>query len=171
MKYWVRHADFVRHLGGIIALGVFEKDWDLVDAVNKFKSLVKSAFGKKRMEKVTFSIINRLFCEYKYKTSGIETTLKEAFGTGYLFGQLAEERRASGDRAKVAVVTCASGRFQPCLIANYNRNPAAKLQDGREACRSSRNHVLSSDANPDESTDDCLLRAEHQSDDFRIWQA
>ncbi|KAJ3563826.1 hypothetical protein NPX13_g8067 [Xylaria arbuscula] len=137
---------------GIIALGVFEKDWDLVDAVNKFKDLVKKAFAKRRRAKVTFSIITSLFCEHKYKTSGIETTLKEAFGKGYLFGQLEGEGRTSGDRAKVAVVTCTSGRFQPCLIANYNRNPAAKLQDGREAY-------------------DCLLRAEDQSDDFRIWQA
>ncbi|KAI0902824.1 hypothetical protein F4823DRAFT_629883 [Ustulina deusta] len=138
--------------GGIIALGVFEQNWDLVDATTRFKDLVKSAFAKRRATKVHLSIITKLFYDFKYKTSGIETTLQEAFGQGYLFGQLEEERRNSGDGAKVAVVTCTNGRHQPCLIANYNRNPAAKLQDGREGY-------------------DCLLRAENQSDDFRIWQA
>ncbi len=143
----------------------------MVDATTRFKDLVKSAFAKRRATKVHISIITKLFYDFKYKTSGIETTLQEAFGQGYLFGQLEEERRNSGDGAKVAVVTCTNGRHQPCLIANYNRNPAAKLQDGREGCKLSHSHLLKVDANTNESTDDCLLRAENQSDDFRIWQA
>ncbi|KAI0808727.1 hypothetical protein GGR55DRAFT_689696 [Xylaria sp. FL0064] len=138
--------------GGIIALSVFEQNWDLVDATTRFRDFAKSAFAKRRSTKIHLSVITKLFYDFKYRTSGIETALQEAFGQGYLFGQLEEERRNSGDGAKVAVVTCTNGRNQPCLIANYNRNPAAKLQDGREAY-------------------DCLLRAEHQSDDFRIWQA
>ncbi|KAI0973070.1 hypothetical protein F4678DRAFT_37931 [Xylaria arbuscula] len=138
--------------GGIIALGVFEQNWPLVDAETRFMDLSKNAFSKRRAVKVPIlSVITEAFCDFKYTTSGIESTLQEAFGQGYLFGQ-AEGRRNSGDEVKVGVVTCLDGRNQPCLIANYSRNPVAKLQDGREAY-------------------DCLQRAQSQPDDFRIWQA
>ncbi|KAI1427994.1 hypothetical protein F5Y12DRAFT_791152 [Xylaria sp. FL1777] len=138
--------------GGIIALGVFERNWALVDAESRFIDLSKNIFSKRRAVKVPIlSVITEPFCDFKYKTSGIESTLQDVFGQGHLFGQ-GEGRRNSGDEVKVGVVTCLDGRNQPCLIINYSRNPVAKLQDGREAY-------------------DCLQRAENQSEDFRTWQA
>ncbi|GAW20800.1 hypothetical protein ANO14919_103110 [Xylariales sp. No.14919] len=146
--------------GGIIALGVFEQNWPLDVAESRFVELAKNAFSKRRAVKVPIlSVFTEPFCDFKYKTAGIEKTLQDAFGDGYLFGQAAG-RRNSGDEVKVGVVACLEGRSQPCLLANYSRNPVAKLQDGREASHAE-----------DYYADDCLHRAEHQADDFRIWQA
>ncbi|MBE3046814.1 hypothetical protein IMZ48_30655, partial [Candidatus Bathyarchaeota archaeon] len=85
------------------------------------------------------------------------TALQESFGDDFLFGQpRGTSHQASGstsststqDQVKVGVVSCIDGRFQPCLIANYSRNP---LSYGSEQ--------------------DILQREDEQSEDFRTWQA
>jgi len=129
----IKDADIRELLGGIVALGVFEKKWSLIDAESTFKELVKTAFSKKWQLKVpVLSKISRKFLPVKYKTDGITSALQGAFGEGYLFGQA--DGNSSGDAVKVAVVTCIEGRNQPTLIANYMRNPVAKLRDGRQVC-------------------------------------
>ncbi|KAI1758229.1 acyl transferase/acyl hydrolase/lysophospholipase [Xylaria castorea] len=137
--------------GGIVALGVFEKNWSLVNAESTFKELVKTAFSKKWQLKVpVLNKISRKLLPVKYKTDGITSSLQSAFGEGYLFGQA--DGDSSGDTVKVAVVTCIEGQNQPTLIANYTRNPVAKVSDGRQVY-------------------DCLQRVRNQSADFLIWQA
>jgi len=95
---------------------------------------VDGAFSRRKALKVPLlSKFAEPFCDFKYKSAGINDTLLRAFGDGYLFGQTNSGGNV-GDRVKVGVVTCIEGRHQPCLIANYSRNPIARLKDGREAC-------------------------------------
>jgi len=69
-----------------------------------------------------FSKLAEPFCDHKYTSSGIESALKESFGTGFLFGQTTSHA-VDGDRVKVGVVTCQEGRRQPCLIAVCTFSP------------------------------------------------
>jgi hypothetical protein len=134
-------ADVREPLGGIVALGVFEKNWPLVDAESTFKELVRTAFSKKLLLKLPFlSKVTKYFLSVKYKTEGIDSSLQSAFGEGYLFGQA--DSVNLGDAVKVAVVTCIEGRNQPTLIANYTRNPLDKLRGGREVCEFARLFLL-----------------------------
>ena len=104
-------------IGGIVGLGVFEKRWTLSSADSRFRSLAASAFSLRRALRVPiFSKLAEPFCDHKYTSSGIESALKESFGTGFLFGQTTSHA-VDGDRVKVGVVTCQEGRRQPCLIA------------------------------------------------------
>lgn len=122
-------------LGGLVALGVFERDWNLDQAERQFHDLAREAFSKRKALAVPIlSKIAEPFCDYKYKSSGINNALQKAFGDDFLFGQTKDKDRR-GDRVKVGVVSCLEGRFQPCLIANYSRNPPDKQKDGREGCK------------------------------------
>lgn len=118
--------------GGIVALGVFERRWTLTEAKRRFQSLARQAFSLRRALSVpVLSAMIQPFCDYKYKTSGIEEALKESFGEEFMFGQLRDRPEdAVGDQVKVGVVTCIEGRYQPCLIANYSRNPVASSEEG-----------------------------------------
>ncbi|KAK3330701.1 hypothetical protein B0H66DRAFT_528046 [Apodospora peruviana] len=143
-------------LGGIVALGVFEKRWTLGHADGRFRSLADRAFTLRKALKVPIlSKFAEPFCDHKYTSVGITSALKESFGDGYLFGQsssLASSGDRIGDRVKVGVVTCQEGRRQPCLIANYSRNPVQKSKDGKSGY-------------------DWLQREDDQSKDFQTWQA
>lgn len=89
-------------LGGVVALGVFENDWSLIDAEATFKRLVRTAFSKRWQLRVpVLSKIPRKVLPVKYKRDDITSLLRSTFGEGYLFGQAAGD--SSGDAAKVAV--------------------------------------------------------------------
>ncbi|KAK0730097.1 hypothetical protein B0H67DRAFT_560740 [Lasiosphaeris hirsuta] len=138
--------------GGIVALGVFEKRWALSNADQKFQSLACRAFSLRKALKVPLlSKFAEPFLEHKYTSSGINGTLRSAFGGGYLFGQ-ANELGQGGDHVKVGVVSCQEGRRQPCLIANYSRNPIQRGKDGKDGY-------------------DWLQREDQQSKDFHTWEA
>ncbi|KAF7556928.1 hypothetical protein G7Z17_g1027 [Cylindrodendrum hubeiense] len=138
--------------GGLVALGVFENNWSLNEADRYFNSLLKEAFSARRLIAVpVLSKVAEPFMTHKYKTAGINNTLQANFGKNFLFGQT-ELLQSTGDRVKVGVVTCLEGQNQPCLIANYSRNPSDKLKDGREGY-------------------DCLQREDEQKKDFLTWQA
>ncbi|KAK0734363.1 hypothetical protein B0T26DRAFT_67305 [Lasiosphaeria miniovina] len=136
--------------GGIIALGVFEMGWNPAEASRKFRELAQQAFTKKlRLRIPVIKHVAEYFCTYLYHSSGIEGALKSAFSNDtYLFGQRRESSNNRGGDVKVGVVSCTKGRGQPCLIANYNRNP---MQGSRNA--------------------DYLEREDQQRRDFKIWQA
>ncbi|KAK5662367.1 hypothetical protein OQA88_8277 [Cercophora sp. LCS_1] len=137
--------------GGIIALGVFEMGWTPAEASVEFRKLAYQAFTKKfRLRIPVFKYVAEYFCTFRYQSTGIENALKSAFGIhAYLFGQQTQAlSQNQGDVVKVGVVSCIEGRDQPCLIANYNRNP---MQGSKNA--------------------DCLQREDNQRNDFRIWQA
>ncbi|KAM0227446.1 hypothetical protein ACHAP5_012176 [Fusarium lateritium] len=138
--------------GGLVALGVFERNWSMSYAENRFSDLSRQAFSiRKALAVPVISKFAEPFCEFKYKSAGINNSLQKAFEDDYLFGQTKNGRKA-GDQVKVGVVAQVEGRFQPCLIANYSRNPIDKQKDGREAY-------------------DCLQREDEQSNDFLTWQA
>ena len=143
-----------------MALGVFEKGWTLTEATRMFRDLASRAFEFRRALKIPlYSSFAVPFCSFKYKTAGIVTALQESFGNDFLFGQprgAAVQPPASGgnstsssqDQVKVGVVACLEGRYQPCLIANYSRNPLSCGTD-----------------------QDILQREDEQEKDFRTWQA
>ena len=116
-------------------MGVFERNWTLSKAENHFRELSREAFSiRKALAVPILSKIAEPFCDFKYKSSGINKALQKAFGgDNFLFGQT-KGRHRLGDQVKVGVVACLEGRYQPCLIANYSRNPPDKLKDGREGC-------------------------------------
>lgn len=132
-------GNYNNHLiGGLVALGVFEKEWSLSEAIDRFCSLAKGAFSLQKVLAVPgLSLLVEPFRVFKHKRSGINEALKTAVGDDYLFGQVKGSKRW-GDQAKVGVVTCHDGRNHPCLLANYSRNPIDKLKDGREACKNAR---------------------------------
>ncbi|KAK3336354.1 hypothetical protein B0T19DRAFT_36498 [Cercophora scortea] len=139
--------------GGIVALGVFDRRWALSDAISRFRSLAANAFKYRKALRVpVFSKIAEPFCDYKYTTEGINSTLQGSFGDGYLFGQQTNSLPVGGDQVKVGVVSCHEGRAQPALIANYSRNPIQRDRDGRDGY-------------------DWLQREDEQDKDFRRWQA
>ncbi|KAJ3538427.1 hypothetical protein NM208_g5905 [Fusarium decemcellulare] len=138
--------------GGLVALGVFEKNWTIAEAKTRFYELSNAAFSvRKALAVPILSKIAEPFCAFKYKSAGINKALQSAFEDKPLFGQT-DSRSKQCDGVKVGVVACIEGRKQPCLIANYSRNPPDKLKDGREG-------------------DDCLQREDEQSKDFLCWQA
>ncbi|KAK1829692.1 hypothetical protein QBC39DRAFT_125502 [Podospora conica] len=135
--------------GGIIALGIFEMGWTPKRAIDEFRNLARQAFTKKLPLRVPIiKYIAEYFYTSQYESIGIESALQSAFGPhAYLFGQAKKtSTHDRGDDVKVGVVSCLKGRDQPCLIANYNRNPGSNSAD-------------------------CFQREDDQRNDFKIWQA
>lgn len=119
--------------GGIIALGVFEMGWSPEEAAKEFRKLAHQAFTKKlRLRIPVIKLVADYFCTFRYQSTGIENALKAAFGNAFLFGQSKRDTSPyRGDDVKVGVVSCMEGRNQPCLIANYNRNPIEGSRNGK----------------------------------------
>jgi hypothetical protein len=63
--------------------------------------------------------VAQLFCSFRYKTSGIETALQDAFGHGPLFGVSGN----GNNQIKVGVVAATGESQKPYLFSNYSRNP------------------------------------------------
>ncbi|KAK5656422.1 hypothetical protein OQA88_4803 [Cercophora sp. LCS_1] len=130
---------------GIVALGVFEKGWSVADADTKFQSLATRAFSLRKALRVPIlSNLAEPFLDHKYTSKGINDTLRDTFGDRFLFGP------TSG--VKVGVVSAVEGRNQPCLVANYSRNPPQRGKDVKDGY-------------------DWLQREDEQQRDFRTWQA
>lgn len=158
-------------LGGIIALGVFEMGWTPAQASAEFRKLAQQAFTKKlRLRIPLFKYVAEYFCTFRYRSSGIEEALKSAFGShAYLFGQPKQTASTNrGDEVKVGVVSCMEGRDQPCLIANYNRNPMQGSRNGVPTPGSVR-HLAKMLTFC--TAADYLQREDNQRNDFKIWQA
>lgn len=107
--------------GGIVAtsLGVMQLAID--DCINLFKDLAGKAFKKRTG--VELPILGKLILAHhhgKYKTSGLESVLKNIFGYDELFG--APVGNGFRSNLKVGVIATSSGR-NTCLLTNYNRPP------------------------------------------------
>ena len=107
--------------------------WSPKDAAKKFSKLAQQAFTKKlRLRIPVVKYFVEYFCTFRYQSTGIENALKAAFGDAFLFGQSKRDTSSyRGDDVKVGVVSCIEGRDQPCLIANYNRNPMEGSKNGK----------------------------------------
>jgi hypothetical protein len=114
--------------GGIVALGVFDKGWPLSHAIQTFRDLATTAFRCRRALRIPiYSSLAVPFCAFKYESAGIVEALKSSLGEDFLFGQAKGGSGATSlpcDQVKVGVVSCLDSRFQPCLLANYSRNPS-----------------------------------------------
>lgn len=134
-----------------------------------FRQTAQSAFSlRKALSVPILSKLAEPFCDFKYKSKGINDALKGTFGTDYLFGQKRDASDRSGDQVKVGVISCQEGGNQRCLLANYSRNPPERLKDGREGCKLFFILVALVLTN---LADDCLQRQDQQSKDFLTWQA
>ncbi|KAM7188967.1 hypothetical protein V8F33_010301 [Rhypophila sp. PSN 637] len=163
--------DLVIGTSGIIALGVFEMGWTPAQATVEFRRLAQQAFTKKlRLRIPVVKYVAEYFCTFRYQSTGVENALKTAFGSHqYLFGQSPEAGSPGrGDDVKVGVVSCIEGRDQPCLIANYNRNPMQGSKNGRHLCLAC---YPALEKLKIRVTADYLQREENQRNDFKIWQA
>jgi hypothetical protein len=107
--------------GGIIALGLFKRDWNVDGATAHFMNLSNEAFHPRGLLKVPgFKDVAQMFCSYRYSSEGIENALQRAFGKGPLYGQ---RRDAIADPVKVGVVAAITANNRPYIFANYSRNP------------------------------------------------
>ncbi|KIV90882.1 hypothetical protein PV10_05486 [Exophiala mesophila] len=105
--------------GGIVALAIGEKDMSVAAATDMFKVFAGRAFSRRRGSRLPLiGRIIQLKYQSQYHTQGLEKSLKESFGTEYLFG--GPRTTQSSSRCKVAVTTTdTSGEAR--LLANYNR--------------------------------------------------
>jgi hypothetical protein len=112
--------------GGIIALVLFKRNWNIDQALAVFRELSAKAFSPRKLLNYlplpVFRHSAQLLFSYKYKSQGIEDALQEAFGNGALYGQ---SKDAKADLAKVGVVAAVRANDKPYLFANYARNITA----------------------------------------------
>ena len=115
------------HAGGIIGLGLFKMDWSVDYALDKFKELSHAAFSPRQLLRNSlFKNTAQLFCSYRYESEGIEWALRQAFGTGQLFGQSVDSDHLQENKEKTGVVAGMPGGRRPFLFANYSRNATGK---------------------------------------------
>lgn len=107
--------------------------WTPEEASSQLRKLAYQAFTKQlRLRIPVIKYVVESFSMSRYQSSGIEDALKDVFGSdAYLFGQGRRGAASNrGDDVKVGVVSCLEARDQPCLIANYNRNPSQGSKNG-----------------------------------------
>ena len=96
-------------------------NWVVDDAYDKFVTLSQDAFSKRNaLKPPVFRNVSQLFCDFRYKTDGIESALQALFGDAPLFGHSG----GTSGRVKVGVVSVTEGESKLCLFANYSRNPS-----------------------------------------------
>ena len=122
----VNHAQY--SLGGIIALGIFKRQWTVEDAMEKFIKLSREAFHPRQWLRIpTFRHTAQMLYSYRYKSSGIEGALQEAFSDTPLFGY---SDLSQPDNIKVGVFTASNEDGCPYLLANYTRKMQGKTDRG-----------------------------------------
>jgi len=137
--------------GGIIALGLFRRQWSINEASELFACLAKEAFQARSGLKIWWDLplarlTRQITCDYVYKSSGIESALKNAFGNeSKLFGYFGQ---SAANAVKVGVVAVGDEDQRAYLLTNYNREWRV---------------------NDDENND--LRREEEPDDELAIWEA
>ncbi|KAH7382108.1 hypothetical protein BKA64DRAFT_713345 [Cadophora sp. MPI-SDFR-AT-0126] len=110
--------------GGVIALGLFKKDWSVDKAITEFENLSHEAFSKRQWLKVPmFRHTAQLLYSHRFKSEGINSALQKAFGQELLFGF---NESSSSDKVKVGVISGVSGIRRSFLFSNYSRNSTGK---------------------------------------------
>jgi hypothetical protein len=110
-------------VGGIVALGLFMQQWSINEASDLFERLVMEAFQARSGLKIWWDLPlarlpRQITCEYIYKSSGIESALKDAFGNeSKLFGYFGQ---SAANAVKVAVVAVGDEDQRAYLLTNYN---------------------------------------------------
>lgn len=107
--------------GGIVAAALGATKLDIDQGISAFKGLANKAFKKRTG--VDIPILGKLIVAQhhgKYKTSALETVLKDIFGHDHLFGSPVNQGRVQN--LKVGVIATSSNR-QTILLTNYNRPP------------------------------------------------
>ncbi len=96
-------------------------NWSVDETVKHFKELIKDAFCPRAIMKYPgLRGSAQIFCQFRYKTEGIVTSLQKSVGKSLLFGHA---EGATGDLAKVGVVAAYPSIPKPLLFTNYSRNP------------------------------------------------
>ncbi|OBS23194.1 hypothetical protein FPOA_03748 [Fusarium poae] len=99
--------------GGIIALGLGVKRWNIADCKDHFRSLCKQAFSPRLVKQL--SVVSM---RSQYKTKPLEKALKSAFDQhSYLYGGPKPDHSTS---IRVAVIATLATENRPAVLANYN---------------------------------------------------
>ncbi|EKJ74391.1 hypothetical protein FPSE_05462 [Fusarium pseudograminearum CS3096] len=99
--------------GGIIALGLGVKRWNVGDCKDHFRSLCKQAFTPRLVKQL--SVVSM---RSQYKTKPLEKGLKSAFGQhAYLYGGSKPDHSTS---IRVAVTATLASENRPAVLSNYN---------------------------------------------------
>ena len=105
-------ADYDYSTGGILALGLGIKNWDVDYCMQLFLKLVDKAFTPKLLGGVTFGTT-------KYRTRPLEESLSECFKDEAIFGGVPESPIPCP--RKVAVTAATETGDQAVIFTNYNR--------------------------------------------------
>ncbi|VTO87220.1 unnamed protein product [Fusarium graminearum] len=99
--------------GGIIALGLGVKRWNVGDCKDHFRSLCKQAFTPRLVKQ-----LSAVSMRSQYKTKPLEKGLKSAFGQhSYLYGGSKPDHSTS---IRVAVTATLASENRPAVLSNYN---------------------------------------------------
>ncbi|RGP77832.1 hypothetical protein FLONG3_4008 [Fusarium longipes] len=99
--------------GGIIALGLGVKRWNVADCRHHFRSLCKQAFTPRLVKQ-----LSAVSMRSQYKTKPLEKGLKSAFDQhSYLYGGSKPDHSTS---IRVAVTATLASENRPAVLSNYN---------------------------------------------------
>lgn len=136
--------------GGIVAAALGATKLGIDQGISAFKGLASKAFKKRTG--VDIPILGKLIMAHhhgKYKTSGLETVLKDIFGHDHLFG--APVNQGLIRNLKVGVIATSSNR-QTFLLTNYNRPPLER-KSGKTIDIGSNEEVDEEDIDADDYSD------------------
>jgi hypothetical protein len=125
--------------GGIIALGIFRKEWSIPNAKESFYKLITAAFSKRSMLKLLWplpggSTSAQIMLNYLYKSEDLENALRATFGTEEtLFGPSTSKRQTLNN---IAVIATGEEEEKSFLLTNYNRAGLMNDDEGKEICTS-----------------------------------
>jgi hypothetical protein len=143
--------------GGIIALGLGDRQWTAEVCSQRFRELVGNAFTLRKGQKTSIiKHLQLLVKKSKYETKSIQKSLQSAFTKDtVLFGS---RQRGSTWIPRVAVTATSSSGSKAYVLSNYNtRNLNASSE--------------TADSKTDSSVPYSRYRPNHPYDEIKVWEA
>lgn len=117
--------------GGIIALGLGEREWSINECTIRFISLCEDAyFPREFYDLPGFNALATFHPKSKYKTKPFEGALQKTFGETPLFGGRCNTLRY---QRKVAVFSALNPGGRGAILTNYNRQQSEDADSGTSA--------------------------------------
>ena len=105
--------------GGLIALGLGVKGWDIDHCIEQFNSLCQKAFTPRGgLAMLGIARMIRARNGSIYRTEPLQDALLSIYSDNPLFGGL---RYRESPQTKVALVATSAAGLQPVVLSNYNR--------------------------------------------------
>jgi hypothetical protein len=114
--------------GGIIALGLGEREWSINECTIRFISLCEDAYFPREFHDLPgFNALAAFHHKSKYKTRPFEGALQKTFSEGLLFGGRCDTLRY---QRKVAVLSALNPGGRAAILTNYNRQQSEDAESG-----------------------------------------